>query len=525
MPMPTFTPEQYQQILQLINKPVPSHEAVANMASIFNYSNVSLFGGTESIPWVVDTWATNHMISSLNMLLNPELITPNASKVHLSNGHVTSITHDLYTGKVKGISKEKDGLYLLQPTKKLSPVKAFVSNTSVSLWLLNIVSLLPNLINFQCGTRDLLMRMKSDVIVLLRNIFTLIKTQFFASIKTIRSDNGLEFFNSQYTALFTSFGVVHQSSCVHTPQQNGVDERKHKHLLEMARALMFQAYAPLKFWGEFLSGKSPYEAFHGTPPSVQHLKVFGCLCYATKSNFTDKFSSKVIPDVFMGYSDTQKGYKLYNIVIGSFFISRDVSFRESVFPLDFPVPQPPEESITDFLPSLDSPVLHSPISQPASPDLSSTSSSHSSPLLSIVGHSTGWMSTMPSFRETCLRKFTCPCHMHLVAMGRIRFAGSSNHYGLKQASRHWNLKLTTALINSSFTQSKVDYSLFTKRQDTHIVIILVYVDDLLITGSDIKLIQEAKHILNNNFKVKDLDELKYFLGIEFFTSSKGIHMN
>ena len=99
-------------------------------------------------------------------------------------------------------------------------------------------------------------------------------------------------------------------------------------------------------------------------------------------------------------------------------------------------------------------------------------------------------------------------------------------YGLKPASRQWNLKLTTALIQSGFTQSKLDYSLFTKKDTTGgMVIILVYVDDLLITGNNEVLIQEAKDILHHNFKMKNLGELRYFLGIEFARSKKGILMN
>ena len=67
------------------------------------------------------------------------------------------------------------------------------------------------------------------------------------------------------------------------------------------------------------------------------------------------------------------------------------------------------------------------------------------------------------------------------------------------------------------------YSLFTKTNATGgIVIILVYVDDLLITGNNVKLIQEAKEILHHNFKMKDLGELRYFLGIEFARSKGGI---
>lgn len=84
------------------------------------------------------------------------------------------------------------------------------------------------------------------------------------------------------------------------------------------------------------------------------------------------------------------------------------------------------------------------------------------------------------------------------------------------------MKLTNTLTQSSFTQSKSDYSLFTKSNATRdIVIILVYVDDLLITRNSKVLIQEAKDILHHNFKMKDLGELRYFLGIEFTRSKRG----
>ncbi|XP_019261966.1 PREDICTED: uncharacterized protein LOC109239830 [Nicotiana attenuata] len=75
-----------------------------------------------------------------------------------------------------------------------------------------------------------------------------------------------------------------------------------------------------------------------------------------------------------------------------------------------------------------------------------------------------------------------------------------------------------------FTQSHYDYSLFTKRIGANLVVILVYVDDLLVTGSNLLLIQQVRKDLQENFKMKDLGELKYFLGIEFSRSQKGILM-
>ncbi|XP_019230633.1 PREDICTED: uncharacterized protein LOC109211548 [Nicotiana attenuata] len=98
-------------------------------------------------------------------------------------------------------------------------------------------------------------------------------------------------------------------------------------------------------------------------------------------------------------------------------------------------------------------------------------------------------------------------------------------YGLKHASRQWNIKLTDALIGEGYLQSAYNHSLFTKKTDADLVIILVYVDDLLITGSNTTLVEEAKATLHKHFKLKDLGELRYFLGIELMRSDKGIVLN
>nr|XP_016467002.1 PREDICTED: uncharacterized mitochondrial protein AtMg00810-like [Nicotiana tabacum] len=73
-----------------------------------------------------------------------------------------------------------------------------------------------------------------------------------------------------------------------------------------------------------------------------------------------------------------------------------------------------------------------------------------------------------------------------------------------------------------FAQSHYDYSLFTKRIGADLVVILVYVDDLLVTGSNLLLIQQVRKDLQEKFKMKDLGELKYFLGIEFPRSQEDI---
>lgn len=111
---------------------------------------------------------------------------------------------------------------------------------------------------------------------------------------------------------------------VHTlHNKNGVVERKHKHLLEIAIAIKLEANIP-STWGEggyfiltacylinlmptlVLDGKSPHEKLLGKKLNLPHLCVFGCLCYAKIMHNSDKFASRYVAFVMMGYSLTQK---------------------------------------------------------------------------------------------------------------------------------------------------------------------------------------------------------------------------
>ena len=73
-----------------------------------------------------------------------------------------------------------------------------------------------------------------------------------------------------------------------------------------------------------------------------------------------------------------------------------------------------------------------------------------------------------------------------------------------------------------FIQSKVDYSLFTRQTDQSFLIILVYVDDVLVASNNKDEIAQFKLLLDQKFKLKDLGDLKYFLGLEMARSDQGI---
>lgn len=111
----------------------------------------------------------------------------------------------------------------------------------------------------------------------LRNFVIFRETQFHKKLKCLRSDNGPEFLMNDF---FLSKGTIHQRSCVETPHQNGIVERKHQHILNVARAISFQSHLPANFWHlsiqqaihiinrlptPLLNKKSPYESLHTTP--------------------------------------------------------------------------------------------------------------------------------------------------------------------------------------------------------------------------------------------------------------------
>jgi transposase InsO family protein len=187
---------------------------------------------------------------------------------------------------------------------------------------------------------------KREVSQNLKDYFSLVERQFNKQVKIFRSDNGTEF--TCMKKYFLEHGIIFQTSCTATPQQNGRVERKHRHILNVARALRFQGNLPIDFWGEciltagylinrtpsqILNGKSPYEMLHGKAPVYEHLRVFGSLCYAhNQRRKGDKFASRSKKCAFIGYPYGKKGWKLLDLETQEIFVSRDVKFIESVYP-------------------------------------------------------------------------------------------------------------------------------------------------------------------------------------------------
>lgn len=96
---------------------------------------------------------------------------------------------------------------------------------------------------------------------------------------------------------------------------------------------------------------------------------------------------------------------------------------------------------------------------------------------------------------------------------------------MKQAPRVWFEKFRSTLLGFLFIQSQYDSSLFLRKTSKGLVVLLVYVDDIVITGSDVEAISEIQKFLHSTFHMKDLGQLTYFLGLEVHHQPQGIFVN
>ncbi|PRQ60643.1 putative RNA-directed DNA polymerase [Rosa chinensis] len=587
-----------------------------------------------------------------------------------------------------------------------------------------------------------LLKLKSEVVDVFKDFHKLIITQFSSSVHILRSDNGSEYMSNNMSQYLSSQGIVHQTSCVGTPQQNGIAERKNRDILEKTRVLMFQMNVPKKFWSQgvltatylinrlpskVLAFKSPLEVLKGRKIDLSHLKVFGCTCFVHIQAYQrDKLDPRADKCVFLGYSSTQKGYKRYNLATRKLIVSKDVRFDEvtpyftrkscdtgqgeflsDLFPSpNLPIVEDCNPSINPVVPVQEAPALPTvedcnPSINPAVPvqevpailsdpeiDMQSVAEPHDvqyvveppappvvvlrrnppqergppsklkdyvtynaryqmshfisyknfssahSAFLSVLdnthepqsfeeaNHLAEWKQAMadelqalndnntwsivqiPKGKKAVGCRWIYKTKFHsdgtverhkarLMARGftqtygvdyketfahvakmntvRVLLSVAVNHawplyqmdvknaflhgdleeeiymklppghsqshdpnivcklhkaiYGLKQSPRAWYAKLSSVLEEVGFHRSNADSSLFIRIGSTSKLLVLIYVDDLIVTGDNVEEIELLKQSLRSRFAIKDLGILKYFLGIEMATSHKGLFLN
>lgn len=161
-------------------------------------------------------------------------------------------------------------------------------------------------------------------------------------VAVLRSDNGGEYENNELQIWLRKWGIRHETSVRHTPQQNGVSERDNRTIMEGARTLLqSNKCLPLTLWAEAVNYvvyilnralsstcpiKTPYEAWYGKKPDLSNTRPFGSEFYTLVPNeMRRKIDPKGLLGYFVGKSDTKKGDRFWDPPTGKVFTSRDVT--------------------------------------------------------------------------------------------------------------------------------------------------------------------------------------------------------
>ncbi|KAB2625402.1 hypothetical protein D8674_017062 [Pyrus ussuriensis x Pyrus communis] len=402
----------------------------------------------------------------------------------------------------------------------------------------------------------------------------------------------------------TSTGIQHHLSGPHTPQQNGLAERKHRHIADMTRTLLAAASAPLTLWVEAaltsvhlinlfptstLQWSTPYTLLLGRPPIYSHLRTFRC-------------------------------YRCLDRATGRVYISRHVVFNKEAFPFATPLGQHPNAYVELDIHPVVAPLPSNPLPVPAtinpvgSPISAGPSTPHDTgpngtrkpktwndgsiwyPLphalsatmaeeINAFLKNNTWVlvPSSPTQNKVGSRLVANGFHQQLgidygetfssvIKPATIRTGLSlavSNHwsvrqfdvknaflhghlqeevymsqppgfvdpqrpnhvcrltkvlYDLKQAPRAWFHCFSSYLFQYGFLQSEADSSLFIYHGGSSRMWLLLYVDDIVLTGNNPSLLQHFITALGHVFELKDLIPLHYFLGLQVNTIALGMHL-
>ncbi|GKB70816.1 retrovirus-related pol polyprotein from transposon TNT 1-94 [Tanacetum coccineum] len=262
---------------------------------------------------------------------------------HLNFGTINDLTRlDLVDGLPK-FKYEKDFVLLVKGEKarKLSSPKLVPSDHS-KLELLHMDLCGPMRVASINGKKYILvivddfsrytwvyfLRSKDETLEIIKKFITQAQLNYKAKVCKIRTDNGTEFKNATLKAHYEKLGIMQQFSIARTPQQNGVVERRNRTLVEAARTMLIFSRLPEFLWAEAVAttcftqnrsiihtryNKTPYELLRGRKPNIAYFHVFGSLCYPTNDrDDLGKMKPKADIGVFIGYSETSTGFRIYN---------------------------------------------------------------------------------------------------------------------------------------------------------------------------------------------------------------------
>ncbi|GJV48735.1 zinc finger, CCHC-type containing protein [Tanacetum coccineum] len=306
-------------------------------------------------------------------------------------------------------------------------------------------------------------------------------------IKCLWTDRGGEYYDPRY---FQSTGIVHQVTAPYTPHQNGIAERKNRTLMDMVNSMMSHSGLSSGYWGEALliacyilnrvpskrNIKTPYELWNRRTPKPDYLHIWGYLPPGSKA-----IKSKWIFKRKLRVDGSIEKFKAR-------LVAKGFTQREGLdyFDTYAPVARTTTIRILIALASINKLIIHQ-------------------------------MDVKTAFLNGELEE-----EVYMEQPEGFVIQGQENKvcklikslYGLKQAPKQWHQKFDQVILSNGFRINESDKCVYSRFVNGKGVIICLYVDDMLIFGTDLEQVQMTKKLLSENFDMKDLGEADVILGIK-----------
>ncbi|GJU28830.1 retrovirus-related pol polyprotein from transposon TNT 1-94 [Tanacetum coccineum] len=347
--------------------------------------------------------------------------------------------------------------------------------------------------------------------------------------------------------------------------------------MEMARSILYEKKLPKTFWAEavatsvylldrlatkVVSGKTPIEAWSGIKPSIQHLKVFGSISYYHIPDIKrSKLDAKARKGIFVGHTTESKGYRIYDLT----YIKRhEDTFSNETYHDEVDVPEFEIEDTTDTdvlgtrslidvyescnsvikLESYMDASKHSEWIDAMKSEIEMIKKNNTWKLVDlqkgknaiviiVITAQRNWkiyhLDVKSAFINGELEE-----EFYVKQSEGFEVVGQEEKvyrlykalYGLKQAPRAWYARVDAHLLNHNFRRSSSESTLYMKQFNSkERLIISLYVDDLLVIGSNDHLVKEFKKQMESEFDMSNMGLVSYFLGMEIKQLPNGVHIS
>ena len=167
-------------------------------------------------------------------------------------------------------------------------------------------------------------------------------------IRKIRKLKGGEYGLALFKKICEENGIIHEITAPHTPEQNGIAERKNRTLKDIMNAMLISSSLLSNMWGEAIIStchelnrvphknirKTPYELWEGCAPNLGYLKVWGCLeKVGFPKPYKEKIGPKIKDSVFTGNAQNSPAYRCLVLETNTIVETRDADFVEHIFPM------------------------------------------------------------------------------------------------------------------------------------------------------------------------------------------------